>query len=101
MNDRRWAIMFRATNKNRNRHTLLNVKNIFIPSTVGRLPVLLRAAVKVEDENLIEVSQQRLTHSPKSRVVEETVVGDHGHDALPGLHNSPLCKTQELHIVVR
>ena len=46
------------------------------------------------------VSYQAPAHTAKRGVIEIAVVGNHTDDAAPGLFDFPLCKPEELDVVV-
>ena len=56
--------------------------------------------MQVENVEVVEGTQQALTHAAEGRVIEIAVVGDHADNAASGLLDFPLGVAQELDVVI-
>jgi len=81
-------------------HSLTDIKHIFILASFRGCFFFQTVAVKVQNIHLIKRFHQTLAHSPKSGIIQITVIGDHAHNPVSGLLDLPLSKAQELYIIV-
>ena len=56
--------------------------------------------MEIKNIDIIESAHQVLAHPAKGWIVEVAMVGDHSHDAMPGLLNFPLGKPEKLDVIV-
>jgi len=86
--------------KQRNRHTLADVEDVFVWAAVGRRLALQTVAVQIQNVDFIKRLEQALAHAAKGGVIQVAVIGDHRHDATPRLVYLPLRKAQKLYVVI-
>src|SRR6266700_561017 len=87
-------------NENADSHTLLDIKNILIFCTIGRPFLFPAITMQIKYINLIEALHKTLTHSPEGRIIEITVVGNKGMNAITCPLNTPLCEADKFDIVI-
>src|SRR5579859_7248486 len=86
--------------KNTYSHTLLNIKDILVLCAVRCMFLLLAVAMQVKHVNFVEALHEALAHSPECGIIEVAMIGDEGQNAITGLLNTVLSKTDEFYIVI-
>ena len=56
--------------------------------------------MQVEEVDFVKGLEQALAHAAERGVIQVAMIGDHRHDAAPGLVNLPLGKAQELDVII-
>src|SRR6266487_5360658 len=81
-------------------YALLNVEDVLVRRSTGRLFSLLTVTVEIKDIYIIKTLQQAAAHATEGGIIEIAVIGDEGQDAIACLLNVPLRQAYEFHIIV-
>ena len=102
MEDSGWFFLFALLflDEKADGNALLDVEHIFVLRAIWCAFLLLDIPMEIEHVNVVEGFHEALAHSSEGGVVQISVIGNKGEDAVAGAFDPPLCKANELHIVI-